>query len=196
MLLTARPPYCRLGAFSSTLSYFLFVVTYNNISSGRQHYRLYTIHKIPTLKILDFQKVKQSERERANRLASSAAGAAMEADARLEARVAAAAAPDDSVTASKAFTGEDGVNTFEPGEGKNAEESFATQFTIEEKAKIREMVANAASADEIDRIESLVKKGIFPGNADNGGGALPPPPPPPPPPEDEDNGNSKRQKIE
>lgn len=167
----------------------------NNIS-GRQHYRLYTIHKIPTLKILDFQKVKQSERERANRLASSAAGAAMEADARLEARVAAAAAPDDSVTASKAFTGEDGVNTFEPGEGKNAEESFATQFTIEEKAKIREMVANAASADEIDRIESLVKKGIFPGNADNGGGALPPPPPPPPPPEDEDNGNSKRQKIE
>ncbi len=166
----------------------------NNIS-GRQHYRLYTIHKIPTIKILDFQKVKQSERERANRLASSAAGAAMEADARLEARVAAAAAPDDSVTASKAFTGED-VNTFEPGEGKNAEESFATQFTIEEKAKIREMVANAASADEIDRIESLVKKGIFPGKADNGGGALPPAPPPPPPPEDEDNGNSKRQKIE
>ena len=169
----------------------------NNISSGRQHYRLYTIHKIPTLKILDFQKVKQSERERANRLASSAAGAAMEADARLEARVAAAAAADDSVTASKAFTGEDGVNTFEPGEGKNAEESFATQFTMEEKAKIREMVANAASADEIDRIESLVKKGIFPGKADNGGNALPPPPPPPPPPpEDEDNGNSKRQKIE
>ncbi len=118
----------------------------------------------------------------------------MEADARLEARVAAAAAPDDSLAASKAFTSDDGVNTFEPGEGKNAEESFATQFTIEEKAKIREMVANAASADEIDRIESLVKKGIFPGNADNGGGALPPPPPPPP--EDEDNGNSKRQKIE
>lgn len=167
----------------------------NNISSGRQHYRLYTIHKIPTLKILDFQKVKQSERERANRLASSAAGAAMEADARLEARVAAAAAPDDSVTASKAFTDDDGANTFEPGEGKNAEESFATQFTMEEKAKIREMVANAASADEIDRIESLVKKGIFPGKADNGGGALPPPPPPPPP-EDEDNGTSKRQKIE
>lgn len=118
----------------------------------------------------------------------------MEADARLEARVAAAAAPDDSVTASKAFTGEDGVNTFEPGEGKNAEESFATQFTMEEKAKIREMVANAASADEIDRIESLVKKGIFPGEAGNSGGALSPPPPPPP--EDEDNGNSKRQKIE
>lgn len=193
MLLTARPPYCRSGAFSSTLSP-IFSLRLLNTILGRQHYRLYTIHKIPTLKILDFQKVKQSERERANRLASSAAGAAMEADARLEARVAAAAAPDDSVTASKAFTGEDGVNTFEPGEGKNAEESFATQFTMEEKAKIREMVANAASADEIDRIESLVKKGIFPGEAGNSGGALSPPPPPPP--EDEDNGNSKRQKIE
>ena len=60
-------------------------------STGRQHYRLYAIHKIPSLKVLDFTKIKQSERERAQRLAASAAGAAMEADARLEARAAAAA---------------------------------------------------------------------------------------------------------
>lgn len=192
------------------------------IFSGRQNYRLFAIYKIPTLKVLDFQKVKQTERERAQRLASSAAGAAMEADARLEARAAAAdssaASMTDGAVASGAyangFQGENGTNTFEPGEGKSAEESFATQFTVEEKAKIRDMVANAASAEEIDRIESLVKRGIFPGTSEsssvNGGGygiAHPPPPPPPPPlPENENQGNddegdeegddSKRQRTE
>ena len=133
--------------------------------------------------------MKQSERDRAQRLASSAAGAAMEADCRLEARAAAASADDGAVT-SKTYNGDNDTNTFEPGEGKNAEESFATQFTMEEKAKIREMVANAASAEEIDRIENLVKKGIFPGKSDN----IPPPPPPPP---SEDQGNDpKRQKTD
>jgi U2 small nuclear ribonucleoprotein A' len=181
---------------------------------GRQNYRLFVIYKIPTLKVLDFQKVKQSERERAQRLASSAAGAAMEADARMEARAAAAAAADGAIAsgayANNEHHGEDGTNTFEPGEGKSAEESFATQFTVEEKAKIREMVANAASADEIDRIENLVKRGIFPGTSQsaidkNGGGNGIVPPPPLPPSDrgnreneegDEEGDNSKRQRTE
>lgn len=184
-----------------------FLSLVGNPVTRRQHYRLYTINKIPTLKVLDFQKVKQSERDRAQRLASSAAGAAMEADARLEARAAAtAAASDDGALSSAAYTnGENGAsNTFEPGEGKSAEESFATQFTVEEKAKIRDMVANAASAEEIDRIESLVKRGVFPGSAaENGGGNNVPPPPPPPPaeggekrPVDGEGSGSKRQRSE
>lgn len=184
-------------------------------AKGRQHYRLYTIHKIPTLKVLDFQKVKQSERERAQRLASSAAGAAMEADAKVEARAASAVPSPDLVSESggahMAIGGDNvtAAKTFEPGEGKSAEESFATQFTAEEKARIRELVANATSAEEIDRIEGLVKRGIFPGSVNGGGGAVPPPPPPPLPedasqgsgerPEDEggeEGSDSKRQRLE
>jgi U2 small nuclear ribonucleoprotein A' len=154
----------------------------------RQHYRLYAIQKIPSLKVLDYTKIKQSERERAQRLAASAAGAAMEADARVEAREAAAVAAAAQENNAYAYNGSNEThNTFEPGEGKSAEESFATQFTLEEKAKIREMVANAASAEDIDRIESLVKRGIFPGEMTNVGDihrqqqqpVLPPPPPPP-----------------
>eukprot|EP00986_Skeletonema_menzelii_P006331 scaffold2384_cov143-Skeletonema_menzelii.AAC.2 len=140
-------------------------------------------------------KVKQSERERAQRLASSAAGAAMEADCRLEARAAVSSSAADGGVTSKTYNDDNETNTFEPGEGKNAEESFATQFTLEEKAKIREMVANAASAEEIDRIENLVKKGIFPGKNDSSDSIPPPPPPPPPPSEEQDNGASKRQKT-
>lgn len=143
--------------------------------SERQHYRLYVISKIPTLKMLDFIKIKQSERDRAKRLASSAAGAAMEADAKIEAREAAVAISETN------YDYNENNNTFEPGEGKSAEESFATQFSVEQKAKIREMVSNAASAEEIDRIESLVKRGIFPGDEQGM-------PPPPPPLQDEDAG--------
>ena len=76
--------------------------------------------------------------------------------------------------------------------------TYKRLVSMEEKAKIREMVANAASAEEIDRIENLVKKGIFPGKNDSSD-SIPPPPPPPPPPSSEDqddNGASKRQKTE
>ncbi len=207
MLLSISPFFHRSNAPSFLLSLF-GVLSY--FSTGRQNYRLYAIHKIPTLKVLDFQKVKQTERERAQRLASSAAGAAMEADARMEARAAAATnggtAPGGA-HADNEYHGENGTNTFEPGEGKSAEESFATQFTVKEKARIRDMVANAASADEIDRIENLVKRGIFPGSLSGGDNGNEPPPPPPPPPEegnhgsdqegdDEEGDNTKRHRPE
>lgn len=114
--------------------------------------------------MLDFQKIKQVEREKAQRLAKSAAGAAMEADARLEARNASSM----SIPTESSVTLGSEAKTFEPGEGKSAEESFATQFTAEEKNKIRDLVANATSAEDIDRIESMVKRGVFPGHSDNG----------------------------
>jgi hypothetical protein len=109
----------------------------------RQHYRLYAIHHIPTLKTLDFLKVTRSERDRAERLANSAAGAALESDAQMEAKNAA-------------------TKTFVPGEGESAEEAFVTNFTPEQKETIRQMVANAKSPAEIDEIERSVRRGVFP----------------------------------
>lgn len=109
----------------------------------RQHYRLYAIHHIPSLKVLDFVKITASERDRASRLANSAAGAALESDVQEEAK---------SSTA----------KTFVPGEGESAEEVFVTSFTPEQKETIRQMVANAKSPAEIDEIERSVKRGVFP----------------------------------
>jgi U2 small nuclear ribonucleoprotein A' len=108
-----------------------------NPVTGRQHYRLYTIHQIPTLKVLDFEKVKAVERDRAQRLANSAAGAALQSDVQNEA------------TAAKTFT---------PGEGLHA----IVTFTMEQKEQIRELLANAASAKEVEEIENAVKKGFLP----------------------------------
>jgi len=109
---------------------------------GRQHYRLYTIHKIPTLKVLDFCKVKQSERDKAQRLARSAAGAALEGDVKFEAK--------------------ESAKTFVPGEGISAKDAFVTSFTADQKMRIRDMIANANSPAEIELIENAVKRGEFP----------------------------------
>mmetsp|Transcript_5218 Transcript_5218/g.14058 ORF Transcript_5218/g.14058 Transcript_5218/m.14058 type:complete len:274 (+) Transcript_5218:331-1152(+) len=119
---------------------------HGNPVTRRQHYRLYTINQIPSLKTLDYIKISKSERQRAERLAKSAAGAALESDVQGEAREAA----------------KNGVKTFVPGEGGSAEESFVTNFTQEQKDQIRQMVANADSATQIEEIEQSVKRGVFP----------------------------------
>lgn len=54
--------------------------------------------------------------------------------------------------------------TFTPGEGASAEESFVVNFTAEEKEQIRQMVANAASPEEIEEIERSVQRGVLPKN--------------------------------
>ncbi len=126
------------------------LASYNINYIGRQHYRLYTIKHIPSLKVLDFQRITKTERDRADRLASSAAGAALEIDVQEEGRQ------------------NHHYKTFTPGEGTSAEESFVVNFTPEEKEKIREMVANAKSPQEIEEIERSVKRGILPGGTTTG----------------------------
>lgn len=86
---------------------------------------------------MDFQKVTNSNRRQAERLATSAAGAALEKNVEQE-------------------------KTFVPGERKSAQESFATSFTKEQKEQIRQMVANASTPAEIEEIELSVQRGIFP----------------------------------
>ena len=90
--------------------------------------------------------MKKTERERAERLAQSAAGAAMEVDVQEEAK---------------------NSKTFVPGEGKSAEESFVTSFTPEQKERIRQFVANAKSPAEIEEIEKAVQRGILPKGAED-----------------------------
>jgi hypothetical protein len=106
---------------------------------GRQHYRLYTIGHIPSLKVLDLSRITPAERDKSRRLAQSAAGAALESDVQQEAQ-----------------------RTFTPGEGQSAAESFQTLFTADQKEQLRQMVANAKSPQEIEQIEASVQKGIFP----------------------------------
>lgn len=52
--------------------------------------------------------------------------------------------------------------TFTPGETSSTKEAFAVNFTKEQKAQIKEMILNASSPAEIERIEECVKRGEFP----------------------------------
>jgi len=87
-------------------------------------------------------KVTKTERDRADRLAKSAAGAALEADVQGE-------------TTSN-------TKTFVPGEGLSTEAVITTSFTAEEKEQIRQLVANASSPAEIEEIEQCVQRGVLP----------------------------------
>lgn len=116
-----------------------FLSLTGNPVTRRQHYRLYTIKNIPSLKVLDYMKITKTERDRADRLAKSAAGAALEADVQGETS-----------------------KTFVPGEGLSTEAVITTSFTPEEKEQIRQLVANASSPAEIEEIEQAVQRGVLP----------------------------------
>jgi hypothetical protein len=104
---------------------------------------------MPSLKVLDSSRITKSERDRADRLASSAAGAALESDVQGEVRE----SGTEAGTSAK---------TFVPGEGRSAEESFVTNFTPQQKELIRQMVADAKSPAEIEEIERSVRRGVLP----------------------------------
>ncbi|CAJ1963021.1 unnamed protein product [Cylindrotheca closterium] len=139
----------QVGALGKACPKLQFLSLNGNSVTRRQHYRLYTIKQIPSLKFLDYTRITKTERERADRLANSAAGAALESDVQSEAK--------NGVSGSSTAT-----KTFVPGEGESAKESFVTSFTKEQKEEIRDLVANASSPAEIDEIERSVKRGIFP----------------------------------
>lgn len=44
----------------------------NNPVTSKEHYRLYVIHKLPSVKLLDYNKVKRSEREQATSMFDTA----------------------------------------------------------------------------------------------------------------------------
>jgi U2 small nuclear ribonucleoprotein A' len=118
---------------------------------GRQHYRLYTIHRFPSLKSLDFARIKPAERDRALRLARSAAGAALEDDVQSENSM---------------------VKSFVPGEGVDSQgggRSFVSaSFTGEQKEMIRTLLSKASSIREVEEIENAVRRGVLPRSLSDG----------------------------
>lgn len=90
---------------------------------------------------MDYERVRPSERETAQRWAASAAGAALESDVQA------------GNTASTAV--------FTPGESMDGSH-VVTTFSAAEKEQIRELLANAQSVQEVEAIEESVRKGILP----------------------------------
>ncbi|XP_049849206.1 uncharacterized protein LOC126318232 [Schistocerca gregaria] len=100
----------------------------------KAHYRQFLISKLPSLRVLDFKKVKKYEKEEAIKLFQSSQGRAL-----------------DEVIVQKSKS-----NTFVPGE--EVQEEKDQTFTAEEKEKISKAILNAKSSEELNRLEELLQK--------------------------------------
>ena len=109
------------------------LILVDNPVTLRKHYRLYAIHKLPSLKHLDFKKIKPNERELAARLFASGDGK----------RVVRAVADMAALAAEK-------------------ETTRRKVLTDEQKAAIHTAIMNAKTPQEVDRLERMLQAGIYP----------------------------------
>ncbi|KYN44774.1 putative U2 small nuclear ribonucleoprotein A' [Trachymyrmex septentrionalis] len=118
-----------------------------NPVSAKPQYRQYIVYRFPQLRLLDFRKIKQAEREVATEYFRSKRGKEMarEIAKKVKAQTAGAAA-DKPLT------------------------------TPEERNKIREAISNASSLEEVQRLSKLLQAGHIPGDErlQNGSGAAEP----------------------
>ena len=143
----------------------------DNPVSKKENYRLYVIHKLPALKLLDFSKVKQAERDAAAELYGGEAGAAAAAAAAAKAdggddtamAEAAAAAPAKKAAAKKAAA----APAAAAKEGAKKAGPSAAQLTA-----ITAAIANASTLAEVARLEKALQTGVVPSDLLGGDDAM------------------------
>ncbi|XP_071839126.1 U2 small nuclear ribonucleoprotein A'-like isoform X2 [Apostichopus japonicus] len=106
---------------------------------GKKHYRLYVVHKLPQLKLLDFRKIRQKEREAAAQLFKGKKGAQLAKDIGKRSK------------------------TFVPGAEIPGEKPTPTGPTPEDIAAIKKAITNAKSLEEVERLNQILRTGQVPG---------------------------------
>jgi U2 small nuclear ribonucleoprotein A' len=114
-----------------------------NPVSTKEHYRLYTIYKLPSLRLLDFRKVKQAERDEAKALFKSKTGKKIRKVIEAEA-----------VRRDEELNEEEEDVTAKPPAFQNQSE--------EQVRLIQEAIAKANSLEEIERLNALLRTGQVP----------------------------------
>merc|ERR1711862_295593 len=107
---------------------------------GKRNYREYVIHKFPNLRVLDFKKVKQKEREAAKQLYKSKEGKTQLKEIQRKAK------------------------TFTPGEAlpeATNKNTNAAGLTPEQVRSIKTAIAKASSLDEIERLNQMLRSGTM-----------------------------------
>ncbi|KXZ55630.1 hypothetical protein GPECTOR_2g1180 [Gonium pectorale] len=134
----------------------------------KPNYRLYVVSKLPQLKVLDFKKVKQKEREAAKATFGSEEAQATHASKTFE--------PDEDLAAAQQQAGvapaqpqENGGSGEQAQAGEQPEgggEAAAARPTAapsrEQMVAIQAAIANAQTLEEIQRLEEALKSGHLP----------------------------------
>jgi len=118
----------------------------NNPVTKQDHYRLYVIHKLPRLKVLDFRRVKPTERSASEKRFGKS---------------------DTKDSKTKTTTTPLAGKTFVVGEGVPRPTS-KKGLTLDHKRKIMEAIKKASSLGEIERLEKILSSGKMPADFDEG----------------------------
>ncbi|XP_059144369.1 U2 small nuclear ribonucleoprotein A'-like [Physella acuta] len=119
-----------------------------NPITTKKNYRLYVIHKIPSLRILDFSRIKMKEREAASKMFKKKKSQPQQATV----------AENGGAAKAKTFT---------PGEKLVPVRPTPSGPTKQDVAAIRKAIANAKTLEEIERLNQLLKSGQIPGQDDS-----------------------------
>lgn len=115
-----------------------------NPITTKKHYRLYVIHRIPSLRLLDFKKIKMKEKDEASKLFSGEEGQQLEAKIGIKSK------------------------TFVPGGELPDQYTFNKRnLTTEEVQAIKDAIAKASTLDEIERLKGFLNQGYIPNNNHN-----------------------------
>ncbi|CAG5120281.1 unnamed protein product [Candidula unifasciata] len=125
-----------------TITTLKYLSLLGNPVAAKKNYRYYVIHKIPSLRVLDFCRVKEKEREAAAKLFK-----------KKKSQPAQATAAGDKTKA----------KTFTPGEKLTPVKPVPSGPPKQDIAAIRKAIANAKTLEEIDRLNQLLKSGQIPG---------------------------------
>ncbi|GFY67373.1 u2 small nuclear ribonucleoprotein A' [Trichonephila inaurata madagascariensis] len=110
-----------------------------NPVASKRHYRLYVVHKLPQLRLLDFRKIRMKEKEEAAKLFKGKKGKQLEKEIGKRSR------------------------TFVPGgnvPSTSAEKPSGP--TIADVEAIRDAIKNATTLEEVERLKQMLKTGQIP----------------------------------
>lgn len=127
-----------------------------NPVTSKRHYRLYAIHKLPHLRLLDFQKIKQREREAAVQMFKGKKGQAL---------------AKDMTKRTKTFVPGDGLGAPASRPGAAGEAAAAGSGKAEhlrpDVEAIKKAIANAKTLEEVEQLNHLLQSGQIPGQETN-----------------------------
>ncbi|MCJ1351190.1 MAG: U2 snRNP complex subunit [Icmadophila ericetorum] len=126
-----------------------------NPVTRKEHYRHYIIWRCPTVRFLDYQKVKDAERTIATELFGT-----FTAPTSLASKITGIKSRTFDVPSSTSS-----LNAGAIGGGAGGEKAYRVKLTDKERKKVEEMIRNAKSLQEIGRLEKELMEGRVPGGA-------------------------------
>lgn len=111
----------------------------DNPVTTKQHYRLYVIHKLPKVRLLDFRRIKLREREEAKALFKGKKGRQLEKEIGVKSK-------------------------FASKESNQNKQPTIKQLSAQEIEAIKSAIAKASTLEEVERLNQILKSGQIPGN--------------------------------